>query len=292
MPVIQRLAAGGARGFGFGVGGVTYSGLITETATGADSVNGIPPYQGIITETATGADSTDGTSNSTYQVSTTETATGSDSISSSLILPGYASFDFNGAAYVDTPTSSTFATGSNDWTLQFFIYLRATPSSNTTVFDVGSGVVTNGWRVEITTSRQVRLLGLSSYNTTAGLSLNTWYFITVTRYSSPGVYIFIDSTRNTASSFNLGTLSSSTYCRIGGAQNNATRINALISNLQFRNNISVSSVTVPTTPLTNDANTLLLTCQNGTIIDNSTANGGSPWTLTNSGTTTTSTNPL
>lgn len=273
MPVIQRLATGGSRGFGFGVGGVTYSGLITETATGADS--------------------TDGTSNSTYQVSTIETATGTDSVSSSLVVvPGYASFDFNGSAYVDTPTSSTFATGSNDWTLQFFIYLRSTPSSNTTVFDVGNGIVTNGWRVEITTSRQVRLLGLSSYNTTAGLSLNTWYFITVTRYSSPGVYIFIDSTRSTASSFNLGTLSSSTYCRIGGAQNNATRINALISNLQFRNNISVSSVTVPTTPLTNDANTLLLTCQNGTIIDNSTANGGSPWTLTNSGTTTTSTNPF
>jgi len=57
MPVIQRLAAGGARGFGFGVGGVGYSATIAESATGSDSVNWLTPFEGVIAETATGSDS-------------------------------------------------------------------------------------------------------------------------------------------------------------------------------------------------------------------------------------------
>lgn len=56
MPVIQRLAAGGARGFGLGVGGVGYSATIAESATGSDSVNWLTPYQGVIAEAATGSD--------------------------------------------------------------------------------------------------------------------------------------------------------------------------------------------------------------------------------------------
>jgi hypothetical protein len=35
--------------------------------------------------------------------------------------------------------------------------------------------------------------------------------------------------------------------------------------------------------LTVDATTKMLTCQSSTIKDNSVANGGGPWTLTNSG---------
>lgn len=52
MPVIQRLAAASARGFGLGVGGVGYSATIAESATGSDSVNWLTPYQGIIAESA------------------------------------------------------------------------------------------------------------------------------------------------------------------------------------------------------------------------------------------------
>ena len=57
MPVIQRLAAGGARGFGLGVGGVGYSATIAESATGSDSVNWLTPFEGVIAEAATGSDS-------------------------------------------------------------------------------------------------------------------------------------------------------------------------------------------------------------------------------------------
>ena len=293
MPVIQRLATGGARGFGLGsFVGANYESAVAETASGVDLITTGSSLFGVIGESATGADSV--SSIPIYTGAVAESASSADTTEGSVIsVPtGYASFDFNGSAYVDTPVSSVFATGNNDWTLQFFLYLRSTPTSNTTVFDVGANIVSYGWRVEVTTARQIRLVGLSTTSSTAAINLNQWYFITISRYSSPGVYLFVNSTRTTSSTTNLGNLATNTYCRIGGAQNNSTRINALISNLQFRNNISVSSVTVPTTPLTNDANTLLLTCQNITVVDNSTANSGGPWTLTNSGTTTTSTNPL
>lgn len=56
MPVIQRLAAASARGFGLGVGGVGYSVTIAEAATGSDSVNWLTPFEGVITESATGSD--------------------------------------------------------------------------------------------------------------------------------------------------------------------------------------------------------------------------------------------
>jgi hypothetical protein len=83
MPVIQRLAAGGARGFGFGVGGVVYSGLIVEAATGVDAITNLRTQESIITETATGADSLNGGVLLTSAVN--ETSSGVDAVSNILI---------------------------------------------------------------------------------------------------------------------------------------------------------------------------------------------------------------
>lgn len=60
MPVLQRLATGSARGFGFGVGGITYAASITELATGTDSISSTQnyTYEGSITELATVTDIT------------------------------------------------------------------------------------------------------------------------------------------------------------------------------------------------------------------------------------------
>jgi hypothetical protein len=68
MPVLQRLATGGARGFGFGVGGITYAASITELATGTDSISSTQnsTYQGSITELATGTDSSSSTLGESY----------------------------------------------------------------------------------------------------------------------------------------------------------------------------------------------------------------------------------
>ena len=69
MPVIQRLATGGARGFGLGVGGVGYSAIISESASISDSVNWGTPYQGNISESATGSDTTNSEFGNNYWIS-------------------------------------------------------------------------------------------------------------------------------------------------------------------------------------------------------------------------------
>lgn len=282
MPVIQRLAAGGARGFGFGVGGVTYSGLITETATGADSVNGIPPYQGIITETAIG----------------------NDSIIGEPLAPGYASFAFNGASYFTTPSDPQFAVGTNNYFVEFFVYPYSINTNvyGTPLFDInwtyGGSTSSSGFAITLTSStgnlsvRQATTQVLSSYP----LSINTWYYVCVSRSGgTTRIFAAPASDTNTvqrASATTTYTLTQGAVY-VGKFTSFSYFFNGLISNLRFVVGTGISSPpAVPTTPLTNITGTKLLTCQDLTVIDNSTANGGSPWTLTNSGTTTTSTNPL
>ena len=101
MPVIQRLATGGARGFGFGKSGAVYQQSIAETATASDVIGRsvlndieiaetasasdlittLPIYIDAIVEVASASDATVG--NRTFTSSTQETATGTD-ISSAL----------------------------------------------------------------------------------------------------------------------------------------------------------------------------------------------------------------
>jgi hypothetical protein len=283
MPVIQRLAAGGARGFGFGVGGVVYSGLIAETATGSDAVSS--------------------TANSTYQTTITETATGSDAVSSELPTPGYASFDFNGASYFTVPSNAQFAVGTGDYIVECFVYPYAIGTSGfgSPIFDTNWLSLNNssyGFAVTLapTTGRLTLRQRDTSIQTTYGLSINTWYYICVSRSGgTTRLFAALASDTNTV----LRGSSSTTYSMsqggiyVGKFSNYSTYFNGLISNLRFIVGSGVSSApAVPTTPLTNISNTKLLTCQDITVIDNSTANSGGPWTLTNNGVTTTYTNPL
>lgn len=80
MPVLQRLAIGSARGFGFGVGGITYAASITELATGTDSISSTQnsTYQGSITELATGTDSSSSALGVSYWLSAFYSATSTE----------------------------------------------------------------------------------------------------------------------------------------------------------------------------------------------------------------------
>lgn len=95
MPVIQRLAAGGARGFGFGGNtNVTYDGIITETAAGVDAFAGGLTLGSAVSETLTGADAT--SSILVYLRDVSETAAASDSISVEGGSPGIGTFIYGG----------------------------------------------------------------------------------------------------------------------------------------------------------------------------------------------------
>lgn len=283
MPVIQRLAAASARGFGLGVGGVGYSATIAESATGSDSILS--------------------TVNSTYQTTITETATGSDAVSSELPAPGYASFDFNGASYFTVPSNAQFAVGTGNYIVECFVYPYAIGTSGygSPIFDTNWFFINNSnYGFAITLAANTGRLTLrhreTSVQTTYSLSINTWYYICASRSGgTTRLFAALASDTNTvlrgSSSTNYDMSQGGIY--VGKFGNYSTYFNGLISNLRFIVGSGVSSApAVPTTPLTNISNTKLLTCQDITVIDNSTANSGGPWTLTNNGVTTTYTNPL
>lgn len=213
------------------------------------------------------------------------------------IIEGEYSYDFNGSSYFTYPASSSFAIGTQQFSIECFVYLDSYPATTAAILDFGFGTGnTTPQRVQfyINSSGQP-VFARNLYPTTPGVvtatssiavSLATWTYIAVSRLSSGVVRVFVNSSQGASSSSLSGTITSGSGIvpSVGNGTVQTTRfLDGKISNLRFNLGSSFSSATVPTQPLTVDATTKMLTCQSSTIKDNSVANGGGPWTLTNSG---------
>lgn len=186
------------------------------------------------------------------------------------------------------PANAALSLGSGDYTVEVWVYLMGT---QTTSF--GWGVIGtypgsgNGWGIAInqsTNGHSVRW-GISNsliaFATTPYIPTGTWTHIAVTRSGTGtnNTKIFINgvisgqATDNTNDTF-TGTL----YI---GSQGLGQYLTGYISNARVVKGTAVytSNFTVPTTPLTAITNTVLLTCQNSTFIDNSSNN----FTITTTG---------
>ena len=61
---------------------------------------------------------------------------------------GNSSMYFNGSAFINTPSSTLYAFGSNNFTIEFWLYLTATPSGQTAIVGNSSGTyTTNSWAI-------------------------------------------------------------------------------------------------------------------------------------------------
>jgi hypothetical protein len=192
---------------------------------------------------------------------------------------GYSTtFDGSGD-YLTIPASASMALGSGDFTIEAWIY---TPS---TVAQFGAIVcnATNpdGFYLSFSTSN---FITFSNYSTVAitsssAVPLNTWTHVAVTR-SGTSVRMFFNGV-------SVGSATNSTVYGVSGATNyigfngGAAVYTGLISNLRVIKGTALytTTFTPPTSSLTAVANTSLLTCQNATLIDNSTNN----LTITNAG---------
>ena len=200
------------------------------------------------------------------------------------------SYDFNGSSYLTTPSSASVKPGTGNFTVEFFIYLRSTPSADTAVFDTRGGGG-NTWAIQINSSNQLKFLrGAGSSTSGTAISLDTWTFITVSRVSGTLRFFYGTSEVVTTTSYSGTDLGPTNGAlTIGANQADSNKINALISNLRYRIGSGVTSVTVPTAPLEAVAPTSLLTCRSSEILDLS----GNAFTLTNNGGVTVSTsNPF
>ena len=212
------------------------------------------------------------------------------------------SYDFN-SGVVTYPTNAAFAVGSNDFSIECFVYLDAAPAISAPVLDFGFSTTlssTYSQRVQFYIDSNRRLIFVrnqsTSIQTVSGtnpqISLSTWTYIACSRVS--GTLKMFVGTTEVASTLVGGTIQTSAAPpTIGNGSVQTTRyINGKISNLRFNVGSGFSSATIPTQPLVAVATTKILTCQSSTIKDNSVANSGGPWSITSSGVTVSTSGPF
>jgi hypothetical protein len=199
---------------------------------------------------------------------------------------------FDGASdYLSATANAAFDFGTGDFTIEVWVYTDGT--TETFGKRVVNKFVSNGWLLEVlrTSGNTVRFLWVNSSNTTVAdigtndaLTAFTWHHIAVSR-SGANISLYVDGSRKaTSSSVSGGTDNVSNNLLIGSANLSDTHFDGYISNARLVKGTAVydptlTTITVPTTPLTAITNTSLLTCQSNRFIDNS----SSPKTITANG---------
>ncbi len=214
------------------------------------------------------------------------------------------STSFDGTGDYLSLSGTMSAIGTNDFTVEMWI--RVTISGTYNVLDfTPSGL--NGAYLNFYLSSMTPALYVNSANRiTGGAALNVgqWYHVAISRVSG-NTRMFIDGTQSGSTwadtTSYLSPANRPVVCTSG---NNigANYMPGLVSNLRIINGTGLYSgnFTPPTSSLTAVTNTSLLTCQNSTLIDNSTNNftitsfadarpiAVSPFTMTTSNLTVTS----
>ena len=197
------------------------------------------------------------------------------------------------SAVLTYPINSAFAIGSNDFSIECFVYLTGYPAPGNEggLMDFGYPTAEKP-TVVIRSNGQVGLYKVNTSGTNTVIltgttvPLNTWTYIVATRVSGTA-RLFIGATQQGSGSFAGSLTTGSGKPPQIGRRGSTDFLNANISNLRFNVGSGFTSVTIPTQALTPSATTKILTCQSSTVKDNSVANGGGPWTITNSGVTVT-----
>jgi hypothetical protein len=199
------------------------------------------------------------------------------------------SFLFDGTSgYLTAPSSSSFAFSGN-FTCELWFYATAFPSTYAHFIDFRtSGSSTTGFTFGLaSTSGSPWIYSGSGTVLTGSVNamLNSWNHVALVRSGSTVTYYL--------NGVNAGTWSSSANftdnnCYIGRYEGSSVEyFQGYISNVRIVNGTAVytSAFTPPTSPLVATTQTVLLTLQNSTLIDNS----GNNFAITKSGTVTTST---
>lgn len=199
--------------------------------------------------------------------------------------------------YLSIPANSDLSPGTSAFTIEFFIYPNTTPAYQS-IFSCGlSGTSSQGFEIALTgTTLQMAKYttggSFNAYNSTLSVTALAWNYIVLTRRSTANndTQWFVNGTGDSLGTANNDFIApTSLNTTVGVRRSTLTNpTDAYISNLRYRIGVGLSSAPVPTSPLSDDANTRLLTCQSATIIDNATP----PNTITNNGVTVSTLTPF
>lgn len=199
---------------------------------------------------------------------------------------------FNGSnQYLSIPDNAALEVGSSNFTVEAWIYLTAAiPANGASVINksnTGSygpfsiGTASTGY-LQFVASTSGSNWEVNLTDATQTIQVGTWYHVAACR-SGSNFYLFKNGAL-VASGSNAGTLINNTETmKIAWVNYASTYFPGFISNVRLviGTALYTANFAPPTGPLQNITNTALLTCQSSTIVDNSTANSGSGWTITN-----------
>jgi len=205
---------------------------------------------------------------------------------------GYWGNQFNGTnAYLSVARQSSFLLGTNNFTIEFWVYFNSVASAQTVA---GSHVTTaaGDWAIYTASTGSLNYY-LSSTGATwnianqvsiGSISVGTWYHVALVRNGS--VFTpYLNGVAGTTTTSSASLFASSAPVSIAASNNPSTYFSGYVSNFRMVNGTAiVPPAGGPTSPLTAVTNTVLLTCQSNRFIDNSTANSGVGFPITVNGT--------
>jgi hypothetical protein len=194
--------------------------------------------------------------------------------------------------YLTVPnTGSVFAFGTGAFTIECWVYLKSMPSGTgypAGYWLFGGGPINNNPGIDFYINNTQIGFNLTNFLSPTvignhGISTNTWYHVAVIRGggSNQTMSIFVNGTRvATATGVTATAVDPTLGVAISAAEPSAAtagNLDGFISNYRVVKGTAVydptlSTLTVPTSPLTNITGTSLLTCQNYRFMDNSSNN--------------------
>ena len=218
-----------------------------------------------------------------------------------IVTPDSYSYRFSNASDYISTTSSNLAFGSNNWTIEGWVYPRFTANSG--VFQVSnvqygltnSNLNTVALGFSATNKAIVRVANATYTSTGTSITANTWTHLALVKNSNISkLYIngTLDSTIGTSGSItDTVSYTGTTNVAVGGYGSTSALANAYISNFRVVSNSAVytENFTPAVGPLAAISGTALLTCQANTILD---ASGGNLTITANANVTPANFNPF
>jgi hypothetical protein len=200
------------------------------------------------------------------------------------VTPDSYSYRFSNASDYISTTNSNLALGTNDWTVESWVYPRFTANSG--IFQISnvqygltnSNLNTVALGFSSGNKAIVRVANASYTSTGTSITANAWTHLALVKSSNVSkLYIngTLDSTIGTSGSItDTVNYTGTTNIAVGGYGSTSALANAYISNFRVVSNsaVYISNFTVNTGPISAISGTTLLTCQANTIVDGSSAN--------------------
>ena len=187
--------------------------------------------------------------------------------------------DFDGNDYLTVSPGSDWAFGTGDFTVEAFVYHRSKGTYDYIIDGRNSSQTSGPWAIAYGYSSGTNLQFSSSAGYHVGSNvtppIGKWFHVAVAR-SGTSLKMFIDGVEvgSVTNSTNFSTAPTTSY--IGTRYSVQSSHNGFISNLRVVKGSALytSNFTVPSTPLTNVTNTVMLICQSNSSVTAATVGSG------------------